>query len=172
MKILLFYLLFPVLLYTSCNSANKRGQEEVDTARVSSTGIVMDNDTLSAVFAAYINLKDHLVNSDVMQSKSAASTLAQSLKDIHGCEQTADLSEDLSNMNSLDSQRMIFSAISTDLIAMYKSDPLNAGKIYVMHCPMFNQKRGAYWLSTSTEIKNPYYGEKMLTCGNIAEEID
>jgi hypothetical protein len=26
---------------------------------------------------------------------------------------------------------------------------------------------GGYWLSDSKEIRNPYYGEKMLVCGNV-----
>jgi hypothetical protein len=36
---------------------------------------------------------------------------------------------------------------------------------------MYNDKKGAIWLSETKEIKNPYYGKKMLTCGNVKEEI-
>ena len=42
--------------------------------------------------------------------------------------------------------------------------------LYKIHCDMYNN-RGAYWLSDSQEVKNPYYGERMLNCGVIQEEI-
>jgi Cu(I)/Ag(I) efflux system membrane fusion protein len=35
---------------------------------------------------------------------------------------------------------------------------------------MFN-KTGAYWLSESADIRNPYYGEAMLTCGETKETM-
>ncbi len=31
---------------------------------------------------------------------------------------------------------------------------------------------GAYWLSKTSDIKNPYYGKKMLTCGEVKDSID
>ena len=31
---------------------------------------------------------------------------------------------------------------------------------------------GAYWLSAASDIKNPYFGKKMLTCGEVKDSID
>jgi Cu(I)/Ag(I) efflux system membrane fusion protein len=31
--------------------------------------------------------------------------------------------------------------------------------------------KGAYWLSNVSEIKNPYFGEKMLTCGSVQDSL-
>ncbi|NNC61403.1 MAG: DUF3347 domain-containing protein, partial [Eudoraea sp.] len=39
------------------------------------------------------------------------------------------------------------------------------------HCPMANSNKGADWLSSSKEIRNPYYGEAMLTCGSVRGEL-
>ena len=36
---------------------------------------------------------------------------------------------------------------------------------------MYNKGKGAYWLSETKEIKNPYMGKAMLTSGSIKEEI-
>ena len=36
---------------------------------------------------------------------------------------------------------------------------------------MYNEGKGAIWLSETKEIKNPYLGGKMLTCGEVQEEI-
>jgi Cu(I)/Ag(I) efflux system membrane fusion protein len=43
--------------------------------------------------------------------------------------------------------------------------------LYVQKCPMANSNKGAVWLSTEKEVKNPYYGDTMLTCGSVIEEI-
>ena len=31
--------------------------------------------------------------------------------------------------------------------------------------------QGAYWLSNAKQIRNPYFGEKMLTCGEVKEKL-
>jgi Cu(I)/Ag(I) efflux system membrane fusion protein len=36
---------------------------------------------------------------------------------------------------------------------------------------MANNNKGAVWLSTEKEIRNPYYGDKMMRCGEILEEL-
>jgi Cu(I)/Ag(I) efflux system membrane fusion protein len=36
---------------------------------------------------------------------------------------------------------------------------------------MADNSKGADWLSTDENIKNPYYGASMLTCGEVIEEI-
>jgi hypothetical protein len=48
---------------------------------------------------------------------------------------------------------------------------LAAGTIYKQYCPMAFSNTGAYWLSESKEIRNPYFGDKMLKCGRIVSEI-
>jgi Cu(I)/Ag(I) efflux system membrane fusion protein len=29
----------------------------------------------------------------------------------------------------------------------------------------------AYWISAVEEVRNPYYGNAMLTCGNVSETV-
>jgi Cu(I)/Ag(I) efflux system membrane fusion protein len=45
-------------------------------------------------------------------------------------------------------------------------------KIYNQFCPMANNDKGANWLSFQENIKNPYFGDAMLTCGNVEETIN
>ena len=42
---------------------------------------------------------------------------------------------------------------------------------YLMHCPMAFKNKGADWLQNSKDVINPYYGDKMLTCGSTKETI-
>jgi hypothetical protein len=37
---------------------------------------------------------------------------------------------------------------------------------------MANEGKGAIWISETADIKNPYMGNKMSTCGQIKEEIN
>lgn len=166
----LFYTALAIL-FISCHSGSNNKRQDADTTRVSEQGIVIENDTLSQVFAAYIKVKDALVASDPKLAGEASNRLSESLKGIHGCENTAILAQELANSTDLALQRSAFSAISKDLIDMYQRPSLSAGKIYVIHCPMYNNKAGGDWLSTSPEIKNPYFGEEMLTCGTVTQEI-
>ena len=43
--------------------------------------------------------------------------------------------------------------------------------IYYQYCPMYNGGKGANWLSKENIIKNPYFGDQMLTCGITIETI-
>lgn len=158
------------LFIFSCSSGRST-DDNADTIAVSAEGIIIENDTLSNVFAAYTGLKDALVDSDPNEASQAANILAERLNTIHGCENTAMLAQELANTKDLGIQRTAFSTISEDIIAMYKHASLNAGTIYVIHCPMYNNNEGANWLSISPEVENPYFGDEMLTCGTVTEEI-
>ncbi len=45
-------------------------------------------------------------------------------------------------------------------------------KVYYQYCPMAFNNKGAYWLSNQREILNPYFGNKMLKCGEVADSVD
>ena len=43
--------------------------------------------------------------------------------------------------------------------------------VYLQHCPMADDNNGASWLSKEKEIRNPYFGARMLKCGSVEEVI-
>jgi hypothetical protein len=60
--------------------------------------------------------------------------------------------------------------LSEDVYDLVKN--FGAGQpIYHDHCPMYNENKGAMWLSEMKEVKNPFYGAEMLTCGTVEEVI-
>ncbi|SEP66623.1 DUF3347 domain-containing protein [Flavobacterium urocaniciphilum] len=70
------------------------------------------------------------------------------------------------NSGKIDHQREHFVKLSknvNDLIVMFGSKQ----KLYQDYCPMYNDGKGAYWISETKEIKNPYYGSEMLACGSL-----
>jgi hypothetical protein len=44
-------------------------------------------------------------------------------------------------------------------------------EVYLDHCPMYNDGKGADWISREKPIRNPYYGSKMMTCGNVKDSL-
>lgn len=74
------------------------------------------------------------------------------------------------NAGKIGHQREHFDMLSADLHDLVKVFPVNR-TLYIDHCPMYNDKKGAHWLSEVKEIKNPYYGKEMQECGTVKEEI-
>lgn len=74
------------------------------------------------------------------------------------------------NGDRINHQRSHFAMLSEVIYEMVKN--FGAGRsLYHDHCPMYNENQGAMWLSEMKEVKNPYFGSKMLTCGTVEEVI-
>ncbi|MFK5959415.1 MAG: DUF3347 domain-containing protein [Lutibacter sp.] len=71
----------------------------------------------------------------------------------------------------IDHQREHFENLSVDvndLIALLGTDKT----LYQSKCPMAGEGKGAIWLSEYKEIKNPFFGSKMISCGNVEKQIN
>jgi Cu(I)/Ag(I) efflux system membrane fusion protein len=72
----------------------------------------------------------------------------------------------------LSAKRKAFEPVSNALVAMVKEIGADrVGNVYVAHCPMAFDYEGADWLSPEPSILNPYFGEEMLTCGTVTENL-
>ncbi len=71
----------------------------------------------------------------------------------------------------IDHQREHFETLSldvNDLITLLGTEKT----LYQDFCPMANGGKGAIWLSEFKDIKNPFYGSKMMTCGKMQKQIN
>jgi copper chaperone CopZ len=139
---------------------------------------------LKTIFESYFALKDALVKSD----GKLVSTLAKDvLANINSVKMEKLSSEEhtvwmkvMSSLKSntekivattiIEKQRVVFMDLSAnfyDLLKVSKQDY----SIYYQNCPMYNDGKGANWLSKENAVKNPYYGSQMLTCGKTVETI-
>lgn len=74
------------------------------------------------------------------------------------------------NGDNIKHQRNHFSMMSEDVYDLVKA--FGGGRpLYHDHCPMYNENKGAMWLSELKEVKNPYFGASMPTCGSVEEVI-
>lgn len=170
-------LIFGILAIVSlmaCNQASQKSSDHKDSIVKDSTvniAVTLKDKKLDQIYISYIALKDALVESDSVNAQEKASVLHQNLKGFEGCESTAVGAEKISKNNNLVAQRKVFTSISSDLVALFKHAELSEGTIFVQHCPMANKGDGGDWLSSEKDIKNPYYGDEMLNCGSVVEEI-
>ena len=142
------------------------------------------NTGVNKVLNAYIQLKDALVKSDGTSSFGASKALLTAIQEVNMSELNADthtqwmkvvndLKEDaehISDTKEITHQRDHFMSLSTNLYSVIKVSKLGTPVFYEF-CPMANKGKGANWLSLENKIKNPYYGNQMLTCGKVVETI-
>lgn len=142
---------------------------------------------LGGVVSQYLSLKDKLVN-DNSDIQSNVKSLQQSLKkvdmslvmeDAHNVwmEALKSMNKELKLLSkavNIDEQRTIFLTISKSLADATQKLGVkmkDSSTLYIQFCPMANDDKGGYWLSGEKEIKNPYFGSKMLKCGEVKQEI-
>jgi hypothetical protein len=126
---------------------------------------------IGKAYEHYLHLKDALVASKADEAKKGANELQIALKDVNGAATAIEAASKIANLSDLTAQRNMFSALSNEMATLVKGGKLSMGMLYLEYCPMANNNSGAYWLSNEKEIKNPYFGDKMLKCGSVKEMI-
>lgn len=140
---------------------------------------------LDAVALQYITLKDALVLSDAKSAGSTAEAFIRELTKVdmnlvkgeaHSfwMEQLNALQthgEKISESMDMELQRKQFEFLSTALIQTLSAFGTNHDSFFVQHCPMASDDDGADWIALETEIRNPYFGDKMLKCGYVKDTI-
>ncbi len=71
----------------------------------------------------------------------------------------------------IEKQRSEFAKFNIAFYKSLKAFGLNNVTAYYQYCPMAEKDKGAYWFSDSEEIKNPYFGDAMLGCGENRETL-
>ncbi|MEO8794848.1 MAG: DUF3347 domain-containing protein [Daejeonella sp.] len=157
----------------SCAQVNSnRENEKVSIDSTSQTDkTVLKDDKVNDIYSNYLILKNALVQSNSADAIKAGNALETSLKNIEGCQSTAEIAAHLAASNDIKVQREDFTRISSDIIAYMKNADVASGTMYVQYCPMANKGEGGYWLASEKKIQNPYYGDEMMECGEVKEEI-
>lgn len=142
------------------------------------------NDASTAIIEAYLQIKNALVSDDREAAAKGGTALLTAFSEFDMTalkgEAHKEYMEILENAKEqaehivkspIDHQRDHFEVLSTDindLIALVGTTKT----LYQDFCPMANDKKGAFWLSEIKEIKNPFFGSKMLKCGEVKKKIN
>ncbi len=118
------------------------------------------------IFQHYIHIKTALVNTDVKEVKTGAQMLTKVTED----EVFKLAIESILNTDDIEAQRKAFTEVTTQMETLLNG-ALSSGEVYKQYCPMAFDNTGAYWLSKEKEIRNPYFGDRMLKCGSVFKTI-
>ena len=148
------------------------------------------NQSYQQLMKGYYNLKDALVASDSAKANNASKELiryADSLEidEIQGdstgvIKETARTfsgtisgsAQALVKETTLEAKRKEFEMISDALWSLTRTVRYDGEKVYYQYCPMAFNNKGAYWLSNQATIRNPYFGDEMLECGQVEDSLD
>mgnify|MGYP001174866866 FL=1 len=175
-------MLLLVVAFTNAQEKEKMNHEHGDM-KMDHSSMKMDkmNPNAEAVLADYFMLKDALVGDDTKKAAQAGTKLMASLKAFDTKSYTkeeqkelADIIEDATehaehiSESAIDHQREHFKTLSKDITDMVAITGTK-NTLYEQFCPMYD--KGSAWLSSSNEVRNPYYGSKMLKCGKVQKTI-
>lgn len=140
---------------------------------------------ISTVLQAYFKLKDALVASEKDKAAQHARSMEEKLNqvDMAAMSEAAhkrwmdilpklkSILKEINSKANIDAQRKAFVPLSQAVLSLAQNFGPFEEPVYVMFCPMANDDQGANWLSASDEVLNPYYGDMMLRCGEMTQEI-
>ena len=140
---------------------------------------------LTAFVKSYFAIKNALTASDVPSTQSAVSKSKTSLTKVEmglldpkahevwmGLLKPIQASLDkIQKTSDVEEQRKNFETLSDNLISAVAYFGVEENTVYKQYCPMAFKDKGAFWLSGEKEIRNPYFGEAMLTCGEVKDEF-
>ena len=159
----------------------KNGNDNFNTKPIAGEAATPIAFSTTAIVKEYLNIKNALVKSNSKAAAQSATALEASLATIDFTVLTAaqkpvwtkiaaqaqkQSKAIAANSGKLDKQRKAFQQLSTvmnELVDTFGSTQ----KVYQDFCPMY--EGGSIWLSETKDIKNPYNGAQMLTCGRIQE---
>ena len=185
-------MLFPASLTILTACGNNNNSEQSTEKKSDSTSQTAANTveakkggSVNDIVAGYLELKNALANDNGNEAASAAKKMTTAIANVDESALPADqkkayddVKDDVtehaehigSNGLNITHQREHFDLLSQDMIELVKATATTQ-TLYRDFCPMYNNKKGASWLSETKEIRNPYFGKKMPKCGEVKEEI-
>ncbi|MFT4061974.1 MAG: DUF3347 domain-containing protein [Edaphocola sp.] len=183
-----------VLILIAANSCSETPERPFDGSKVTSKLTPAQTKELTHVVSNYLDLKTALAQTDAIRVHATAENLsknARNLKDdirqaaadsiasffvANTLQRLEAISKDAAKIADMvdatcEQQRIPFGPISDDVYILLKQSEAKNLNIYHINCPMAYNEKGAWWLSNSTQIRNPYFGKKMETCGQVVDTL-
>lgn len=134
----------------------------------------------------YIELKNALVNANPSEATIFADNILNEVENIDAnllkgkaqefwlsqLQEIKTYSEKINKSVDVEDQRKQFEFLSIAIINSLKAFGTDHKTYFVQYCPMVNNNKGADWISVESEIKNPYFGSKMMKCGSVKLELN
>ena len=184
-------ILLAIPVYLAACSSNDEKPKQVDVpqaAMTQSSNSEAFNKSFAVLLSNYYGLKDAFVKEDTDKIKSFATDLikaADSLKltDLKAetalietakmnAQNVSDETKGLIGEANIEGKRKSFQMITSDMYDLLRVVKYDKEIVYMQHCPMAFDNKGADWLSNTSEIVNPYLPKKMPDCGEVKDSVD
>jgi len=120
----------------------------------------------ASVVKPYLLLQTSLAGDSLDGVPAAAGGLARAAQSLGaGAEAIVRGAEAIAQADDLTAARAAFGELSDAVLAYVSTTGAELGSLHVAYCPMADRS----WLQEGGEIRNPYYGSSMLTCGVFKE---
>lgn len=129
----------------------------------------------------YLDMKDAFVEGNVADVSASAKTTLKEIQSIPerglGKMEQSHISKikrmlvAINEADNIKNQRDHFVVLNQNMVPLVMNIGNVDPQILIQKCPMANNNEGAFWLSADKEIRNPYYGEQMMTCGSTVQEV-
>lgn len=155
------------------------------TAESTAAPVTHTQFSIDEIINNYLKLKNALTKDDTQNAGNAGKVLYATFNAINPSALEAklkkeylDIADDAkehaehigNNAGKIDHQREHFAMLSEDINALIKAFGTKQ-KLFQDFCPMYDNGKGAIWISETKDIKNPYYGNKMMGCGTMKKEL-
>ncbi len=186
-------LAFSLILFLAACGGNDE-KAAVTEAPQAPLGQSANSDTFNLVFGkmldSYFQLKDQFIKeNDTLITKgteqliadiNAAAGVLSELKADSSIVSTAKtyttgIQNELTAVKQekdIEERRKSFQVLSEQLYDLIRTVKYDRAVVYHQYCPMAFNDAGAFWLSNSSDIRNPYLPKKMLICGEVKDSID
>ncbi len=191
MKNIISALAITAITFASCNRTDKKNTDADVKVETSATAMQSDNmqaqneTPIHGILTGYLQVKNALTNDNGNDAADGGKAISEAMAKLDKSSLSAvqtkaynavadDMKENAEhihdNSGKIAHQREHFEMLSQDMYDLVKSFT-GTQTLYKDFCPMASDNKGAFWISETKEIKNPYLGKKMPTCGEVKEEI-
>ncbi len=121
---------------------------------------------VKSVLDHYVLIQTELTKDSVKGLDEHANAIAKAVKGDDMKMLSLDVAkqaETLAKAKDLKAAREAFKPLSASLVKYLADSKAGKGTYHEVYCPMVK----ASWLQKETDIKNPYMGKAMLTCGTL-----
>ncbi|MBQ4820800.1 DUF3347 domain-containing protein [Aquimarina sp. MMG016] len=137
----------------------------------SRSDVVFADTSVTKIYHQYLNIKKALVNANNEMARTAAKSLAESISEEESNKQLKATAKLVSLTKDLKKQRDFLVTLTSEVEKLITNAEITSGEVHKQFCPMAFEGEGGYWLSDSKEVRNPYFGNKMLKCGSVKATI-
>jgi hypothetical protein len=170
-------LLLAVLLCAGCH-AKSDSATNTTSAKPATPAAPLNGSASQNLVTAYLNVQNALASDDLKGAKAAFTSVGTASKPSEAGlspelqKKVESAAADGSGAPDVGHARAAFVGLSDALLTWMgsASNPLST-PLSVVHCPMANEGKGSKWLQRGDQVRNPYFGGEMLTCGDVEKTV-